>query len=324
MRDESSDVLKAIDEAVRIGEESGAKVEIFHLKAAYQPLAGKLMPQIVARISAARERGVDVAADMYPYTAGGTGLDATIPSHLFADGEAKGWERLRDPNVRAALKKEVASGRRPDWSNLVDASGGWSHVVLANAHNSTYDKFNGKDFATIGKELGRDPADAAWDIALAALPKRAMGLYFMMDENDIRLALRQPWTSIGTDAAAAPVGGVDGLGLPHPRSWGTFPRILGHYVRDTHDLTLPQAVRKMTSWPAMRMGLADRGVLREGLRADVVVFDADKIADRSTYEQPSASPAGVLDVLVNGVTELRDGQITGARGGMVLRHQCAD
>ena len=323
MRDESSDVLKAIDEAVRIGEESGAKVEIFHLKAAYQPLAGKLMPQIVARIAAARERGVDLAADMYPYTAGGTGLDATIPSHIFADGEEKGWARLRDPKVREALKREVASGRRPDWSNLVDASGGWSHVVLANAHNPQYDRFNGKDFETIGKELGRDPADAAWDIALAALPKRAMGLYFMMDDNDIRLALRQPWTSIGTDAAAATLGGVDGLGLPHPRSWGTFPRILGHYVRDTHDLTLPEAVRKMTSWPATRMGLADRGLVREGLRADIVVFDADKIADRSTYKDPSAPPAGVGDVLVNGVTALRDGHVTGARAGMVLRHSCA-
>jgi N-acyl-D-amino-acid deacylase len=323
MRDESSDVLKAIDEAVRIGEESGAKVEIFHLKAAYEPLAGKLMPQIVARISSARERGIDIAADMYPYTAGGTGLDATIPSHLFADGEEKGWERLRDPKIREALKREVASGRRPDWSNLVDASGGWNHVVLANAHNAAYDRFNGKDFATIGRALGRDPADAAWDITLAALPKRAMGLYFMMDDGDVRLALRQPWTSIGTDAAAANLGGVDGLGLPHPRSWGTFPRVVGHYVRDTRDLTLPEAVRKMTSWPATRMGLADRGVLRERLRADIVVFDAQKIADRATYADPSAAPTGVRDVLVNGVTELRDGQLTGARAGMVLRHSCS-
>ena len=322
MRDESSAVLPAIDEAVRIGEASGAKVEIFHLKAAYQPMAGKLMPQIVARIAAARARGVDVAADMYPYVAGGTGVDATIPSHVFAEGQEKGWARMRDPALRAQLKREIAAGPQAGWSNLVQAAGGWDHVVLANAFNPDFDRFNGESFAAIGKALGRDPADAAWDIALAARPRRAMALYFLMDESDVRLALRQPWTSIGTDAAVAPLGKVDAVGLPHPRAWGTFPRVIGHYVRDTHDLTLEDAIHKMTSWPAQRMGLEDRGVLRQGLRADLVVFDPATVRDRSTYAQPIAAPAGIDDVVVNGIVAVRRGVLTESRSGLVLRHRC--
>src|SRR6185312_12702033 len=163
----------------------------------------------------------------------------------------------------------------------------------------------------------------AWDIMLAALPNRAMALYFMMSEGDIETALRQPWVSIGTDAAAVlKLGEMDALGMPHPRAYGTFPRIIAEYVRDKHLLTLEDAVRKMTSWPATRMGLADRGVLREGLRADIVVFNYEKILDTADWAHPTTTPVGIDAVVVNGALALDHGTYTGARSGNVLRHQC--
>jgi N-acyl-D-amino-acid deacylase len=323
MRDEGEHILQAIDEAITIGEQGGVKVEIFHMKAAYSPGWGTLMPQAIERIAAARARGVDIAADKYPYTAGGTGIDVTVPSHLFEHGADAGYKLLRNRKLRAQLKSEVKAGSEPGWSNLVQASGGWDHVVLANAFNPRYDRFKGQSFADIGRTLHEDPADAAWDIMLAALPNRAMALYFMMSEGDIETALRQPWVSIGTDAAAVlKPGETDALGLPHPRAYGTFPRILAEYVREKHVLTLEDAVRKMTSWPASRMGLADRGVLREGLRADVVVFNAEKVLDTADWTHPTTTPVGIDAVIVNGAIALDHGTYTGAKSGRVLRHEC--
>lgn len=323
MRDEAAGLVGAIEEAVSIGERSGAKVEIFHLKAGYAPGWGKLMPQAVAAISAARARGVDVAADLYPYTAGGTGLSITAPNWIFADGEAKGWERLRDPKIRARLKKEVAAGSVVGWSNLVEASGGWDGIVLANAYNPKYDRYRYKSIAFIAKAMGKEPADVAWDIVLDALPERAMALFFMMDERDIATAMKQPWTSIGSDAGATlTFGQLDMQDLPHPRSYGTFPRVLAEYVRKRQVLTLEDAVRKMTGWPATRMGLGDRGVVREGLRADIVVFDLDAVQDGATWESPMAAPRGIDYVLVNGVLAIDAGRPTGAKAGQVLRHTC--
>lgn len=323
MRDESAALVTAIEEAIEIGEKSGAKVEIFHLKAAYAPGWGTLMPKAIATIDAARARGVDVAVDMYPYPAGGTGLSITVPTWVFAEGQAKGFERLKDPTVRERLKREVAAGSLPGWSNLVEASGGWDKVVLANPFNPKYDRYRNKSIAFIAKDLGKHPADAAWDIVLEALPNRAMALFFMMDERDIEAGLRQPWTSIGSDASAAEkMGEVDALGLPHPRAYGTFPRIIAEYVKKRGVLTLEQAVRKMTSWPAARMGLFDRGAIREGLRADLVIFDYARIDDAATWEKPTATPVGIDYVLVNGKLAIDDGKYTGAKAGQVLRHAC--
>ena len=323
MRSESEDLLPAIREAVEIGEKGGVKVEIFHLKAAYAPGWGRLMPEALAEIDSARARGVDVAADLYPYTAGGTGLSITVPNWVFADGEQKGYDRLRDPAVRARLKREVAAGSQPGWSNLVQASGGWDRIVLANAYNAKYDAYRSKNLGEIGRALGRDPADVAWDIVLDALPNRAMALFFMMDERDVETALRRTWTSIGSDAAASEkFGEVDALGLPHPRAYGTFPRIIAEYVRKRHVLTLEEAVRKMTSWPATRMGLYDRGTLREGMRADLTVFDYDRMEDRASWEQPTAAPAGVDYVVVNGELTVDQGRYTGAKAGRVVRGGC--
>jgi N-acyl-D-amino-acid deacylase len=325
MRDESENLASAIHEAVEIGEKGGVKVEIFHLKAAFAPGWGRLMPQAIAEVDSARARGVDVAADLYPYPAGGTGLSITVPNWVFAEGEEKGYARLRDSSVRTRLKREVATGSQSGWSNLVQASGGWDHVVLANPFNPKYDAYRMKSIAAIAAELRRDPADVAWDIVLDALPNRAMALFFMMNEGDIALALRQPWTSIGTDAASAKTfGEVDALGLPHPRAYGTFPRVIAEYVRKRHVLALEEAVRKMTSWPAARMGLADRGVIREGMRADITVFDYDRIQDNATWARPTAAPVGIDYVVVNGAVTLDQRGYTGARAGRVLRGGCAD
>lgn len=323
MRDESADLLKALEEAIRIGEESGAKVEIFHLKAAYAPGWGKLMPQAIAAVNAARARGVDIAADLYPYIAGGTGLEITVPNWVFAQGEQRGFELLKDPEIRKRLKREIASGSLPGWSNLVHASGGWDRVVLANAFNERYDRFRSRSMAAIARELGQDPADTAWDIVLAALPERALALFFMMEEGDIETALREPWTSIGSDAASAErLGQMDELGLPHPRAYGTFPRVLSEYVKKRSVLTLEDAVRKMTSWPATRMGLMDRGLIRAGMRADLVVFDLERLQDGATWEQPMAVPQGIDHVVVNGRLALDHGKATGVQAGQVLRHRC--
>ncbi len=324
MRDESENLVAAIREAVEIGEKGGVKVEIFHLKAAYAPGWGRLMPQAIAEVEAARARGVDVAADLYPYPAGGTGLSITVPNWVFAEGEEKGYQRLKDPTVRERLKREVAAGSQPGWSNLVQASGGWHRVVLANPFNPKYQPYRSKSIAAIAAMLGGEPADVAWDIVLGALPERAMALFFMMDERDIETALRQPWTSIGSDAAAAKTfGEVDALGLPHPRAYGTFPRVIAEFVRKRGVLSLEQAIRKLTSWPAARMGLYDRGVIREGLRADFTVFDFDRLQDKATWERPTAAPEGIEYVVVNGAVTLDGARYTGAKAGRVLRGGCA-
>jgi N-acyl-D-amino-acid deacylase len=320
MRDESADLLKAIGESIEIGEKAGIQVEIFHFKGAYAPGWGKLVPEAGALIEGARARGVSIAADMYLYEAGGTGLDITVPNWVFEQGSQKAIERLKSPKVRERLKQEVAGGSLPGWSNLVAASGGWDRVVLANAENATYDKYRYKSLADIGRQLGRDPADIAWDIVLRASPKRAMALFFMMDEKDIETALRFPWMSIGSDAGAAEKPGeMDAIGLPHPRAYGNFPRLIAEYVRKRHVITLEEAVRKMTSWPATRMKLFDRGSLREGQWADVTVFNYERIQDTATYEHPMASPAGIDFVLVNGQVVVDQGRHTGATPGKVLR-----
>jgi N-acyl-D-amino-acid deacylase len=319
MRDESAKLLEAIGESIEIGEKTGIQVEIFHFKGAYAPGWGKLVPQAGELIEAARARGVSIASDMYVYTAGGTGLDITVPNWVWEQGAKKGLERLKDSKVRARLKQELAAGSMPGWSNLVQASGGWDHVVLANAFNPKYDRYRYKSIEYIAKQLHQDPADVSWDIVLGAQPNRAMGLYFMMSEQDIETALRWPWMSIGSDAGAneAP-GKIDAIGLPHPRAYANFPRVIAEYVKKRHVLSLEDAIRKMTSWPATRMRLNDRGVIREGLKADVTVFNMDRIDDVANYENPTAYPTGVDFVLVNGQLVIDGGKHTGAKPGNVL------
>ncbi|HEX9422167.1 MAG TPA: amidohydrolase family protein [Pyrinomonadaceae bacterium] len=317
IRGEGKELLQSIEEAITIGEKGGLSVEIFHLKAAYQPGWGTLMRGAGEKIEQARARGVDVDADMYLYTAGGTGLEAVIPSWAFEGGGEKLLARLKDPETRARLKKEMKSGS-PGWWNIIEAAGGWDGIVLVNAQNKENARFEGKSLNRIAKEWHKEPADAAFDLVEQG-QGRVLALYYMMSEQDIVTALKFPWTSIGSDAAAAlKPGAVDALGLPHPRSYGNFPRLIARYVRKQHVLTLEEAIRKMTSWPATRMRLASRGLIKEGCWADVVIFDYDKIQDRATYEQPLLSPDGIDYVLVNGEVVVEHGKHTGARPGQVL------
>lgn len=317
IRGEGKEVVQAVEEAIAVGERAGMPVEIFHLKVAYQPGWGRLMDSVRTVVDRARARGVDVAADMYVYTAGGTGLEATIPSWAFEGGKDSLLARLANPAIRARLKREQQTGVA-GWWNIIEAAGGWDGIVLANAQNPDNAKYNGKRMSDVAREMGKDPADAAFDL-VAQAKGRVMAIYFMMSEPDIETALRFPWTSIGSDAgAAARVGAGDDLGLPHPRAFGNAVRVIARYVKERHVLTLEEAVRKMTSWPATRMRLANRGSIKEGNWADVTIFDLATLQDRATYEHPTEYPGGIEWVLVNGSVTIDHGTHTGARAGRVL------
>jgi N-acyl-D-aspartate/D-glutamate deacylase len=317
IRGEGAEVVSSVREAIEVGERAGIPVEVFHLKVAYRPGWGTLMNAVRDTVEAARARGVDVAADMYVYTAGGTGLEATIPSWAHEGGGDSLKRRLADPVVRARLKREIETGS-PGWWNIIEAAGGWEGVVLVNARNPANAKYERKSIAQIARESNRTPADAAWDI-VAAGDGRVMAIYHMMGEPDIETALRFPWTSIGSDAGAALAAGTpDALGLPHPRSYGNHVRVIAKYVKERHVLTLEEAVRKMTSWPATRMRLSGRGTIREGQWADVTIFDLATLQDNATYDEPTRAPSGIDWVLVNGVVVIDHGRHTGAKPGKVL------
>ena len=317
IRGEGREVVQAVEEAIAVGERAGMPVEIFHLKVAFKPGWGVVMDSIRQVVERARTRGVDVAADMYVYTAGGTGLEATIPSWAFEGGPDSLRARLANPNTRARLKREQTTGS-PGWWNIIEAAGGWDGVVLANARNPANAKYNGQSLAAIGKEMGKEPADAAFDLVSQGAG-RVMAIYHMMSEPDIETALRFPWTSIGSDAGAAlRAGDGDDLGLPHPRAFGNAVRVISRYVKERGVLSLEDAIRKMTSWPATRMRLANRGMIKEGNWADVTIFDFAALKDRSTYEHPTEYPDGVEWVLVNGVVTIERGRHTGAKAGQVL------
>ena len=317
IRGEGGEVVQSVRELVRIAEEGGLPGEVFHLKVAYRPGWGVLMDSVRQVVEAARARGVDVAADLYVYTAGGTGLEATIPSWAADGGRDSLLKRLADPAIRARLKREVETGS-PGWWNIIEAAGGWDGVVLVNAQNPANARFQQKTIAQIAKELGKDPADAAWDL-VAQGSGRVMAIYHMMSEPDIETALRFPWTSIGSDAGAAlAAGAVDQTGLPHPRMYGNATRVISRYVRDRKVLSLEEAIRKQTSWPATRLRLAGRGSIKEGHWADVTIFDLATLDDKATYDAPIAYPTGIEYVLVNGTVTIDRGRHTQARAGQVL------
>ena len=317
IRGEGGEVVQAVREAIEIGERGGLPVEIFHLKVAYRPGWGVLMDSVRRVVEAARARGVDVAADMYVYTAGGTGLEATIPSWAHEGGRDSLLARLGRPAVRERLKRELRTGA-PGWWNIVEAAGGWEGVVLVNARNPANARYENKTIAQIARDMGRDPADVAWDLVTQG-SGRVMAIYHMMSEGDIETALRFPWTSIGSDAGAVlAIGATDATGLPHPRSFGNHARVIARYVKDRRTISLEDAIRKMTSWPATRMRLANRGTIKEGNWADVTIFDLEALDDRATYERPMEFPAGIEWVIVNGVVTIERGRHTGARAGRIL------
>jgi N-acyl-D-aspartate/D-glutamate deacylase len=227
---------------------------------------------------------------------------------------------LQNPEIRKRLKEEQKTGS-PGWWNIIEAAGGWDGIILANAQNKDNAKYQGKSLTQIAKEMNKEPADAAIDLILQG-NGRVYALYFMMSEGDIETALKFPWTSIGSDAGASlKAEEVDAIGLPHPRAYGNHPRLIAKYVRERKVLTLPEAIRKMTSWAATRMRIEGRGVIQQGAWADVVIFDYDKIQDHATFEKPLLSPTGIDYVLVNGQVVIENGKHTGARPGKVIYGQ---
>ncbi len=317
IRGEGKEVVQSVRELIEIAERAGLPGEVFHLKAAYRPGWGVLMDSVRQLIESARARGVDVAADMYVYTAGGTGLEATVPSWAFEGGADSLRARLGRPDVRARLKRELETGS-PGWWNIIEAAGGWDGVVLANARNPAYVKYQGKSLTEIARDMGKDPADAAWDLVMQG-EGRVTAIYHMMSESDIESALKFPWTSIGSDAGAAlSAQAGDAIGLPHPRAYGNHVRVISRYVKERGTLTLEQAVRKMTSWPATRFRLANRGSIVAGNWADVTIFNLETLNDQATYQSPLRSPTGIEYVIVNGAVTIDRGQHTNARAGHVL------
>jgi N-acyl-D-aspartate/D-glutamate deacylase len=317
IRGEGAEVVQSVRELIAISEGAGLPGEVFHLKVAHRPSWGVLMDSVRIVIDSARSRGVDVAADMYVYTAGGTGLEATIPSWVFEGGQDSARARLTRPDVRDRIKQEHRTGS-PGWWNIVEAAGGWDRIILANARNPANAKYERKPMSEVAREMGKEPADAAMDLVLAG-QGRVTAIYHMMSEEDIATALRFPWTSIGSDAGAVlSVGGTDATGLTHPRGYGNAARVIAEYVKKRNVLSLEEAVRKMTSWPATRMRLAGRGSIKEGQWADVTIFDLATLDDRATYENPTQFPTGIDYVLVNGVVTIDKGTHTGARAGRVL------
>ena len=310
IRDEEDGVLDALEEAIRIGKRARIPVEIWHLKVAGKKNWGR-MAEVVKRIELARADGVDIAADVYPYLAGMNNLTADLPGWAMAGGTDAMLERLRNPEQRQLIEVEVTNGwADPDMPERISVTS----CVLPEAKPA-----EGKTLAQLAKEHGVTPAAALVDLVIADRGNTDV-IRFWVDEPDLRLAMRQPWTSFSTDAAALAVDGPFAAEGAHPRAFGSMPRVLGTYVREEPLLSVVEAVRKMTSLPAARLGLADRGLLRAGMAADVVVFDLATVAGTATYANPRQYPLGVELVLVNGQVVLRDGIRTDARPGRPLLH----
>ena len=322
MRSEGDAVLESIDEAARIGREGHLPVEIWHLKAAGKANWGK-MPQIVARIDAARASGVDISANTYAYTAWFNTFSAFVPPWAHDGGDEKLVARLKDPAMRARIRKDMTTTGKDsageDWDNEWQEIPGPEAILVAVVQNPELLPLQGKRLSEIAALWHEDAIDALCDLLIKDKAFTEVAV-FGMDEPDVVLALKQPWVSIDNDSSGTSPDGLLGTEHPHPRAYGTFPRILRKYVREEHALTLPDAIRKFSALPAQRLRLTDRGVLKQGMAADVVVFDAATITDKATFENPNQFSVGMDYVLVNGVPVIAEGKMTGALPGKVLRH----
>ncbi|HYM11211.1 MAG TPA: D-aminoacylase [Bryobacterales bacterium] len=316
MRDEGEGVFKSVAEAIAIAKGANIPVDIIHLKIAHKKLWGR-MNEVVAMIQKARDEGYHVTANVYPYTAGQNNLSAIIPPWAHDGGRARMLERLRDPKLRERMRREILTGL-PNWYNHYLATGdGWAGMLLVSLHDPRNKPFQGKRMSDLIASRGGDPVSVLFDVLLeenGSVPT----VYFHHSEPDMQLALKQPWTSIGSDGTAVSNEGPTGRTHPHPRYYGTFPRVLGRYVRELHVLALPEAVKKMTSMNADKLGIRDRGRIRVGNWADLTVFDPNKIADRATYENPHQYAVGVYYVLVNGAVTFENGRRTEALAGRVI------
>jgi dihydroorotase/N-acyl-D-amino-acid deacylase len=316
IRNEGDGEMEALEETARIGREAKIPVEIWHLKAAGKSNWGR-MPQVVAFIDKQRAAGLDITADTYAYTAWNNSLSAFVPPWAHDGGDAKLIARLQDPAARARIKREMDTPTK-DWDNEWSEVPGPEGILISAVQNPKLLPLQGKTIADIAKAQGKDPKDALFDVLIEDKGATNVSV-FGMQESDVALALKQPWVSIDNDSSAASLEGVLGQEHPHPRAYGTFPRILRKYVREEKLLTLPEAIRKFSSLPAERMGFTDRGVLKAGMWADVVVFDPAAIHDVATFENPNQYSQGMEFVLVNGVPVISDGKMTGERPGRVLR-----
>jgi len=315
MRNESDSVLDSIDEALRIGRDGHIPVEIWHLKVAGKDNWGH-MPEVVAKINAARAAGADVSADTYAYTAWYNGFSAFVPPWAHDGGDVKLVERLKDPATRARIRKDLQTPSK-DWDNEWQEIPGPDAIMLGAVENSSLVPLLGKRLSEIAKLWNKDPMDALFDLLIQD-PSAEVAV-FGMSQPDVTLALQQPWVAVDNDSEGTSPEGILGQSHPHPRAYGTFPRILGKYVREEKVLTLEDTIRKFTALPAQRMRLTDRGVLKAGMWADVVVFDPATVRDRATFDNPNQLSEGMEYVLVNGVPVIDQGKMTGALPGKVLR-----
>jgi N-acyl-D-amino-acid deacylase len=315
MRSEGNQLLESLDELIRISREAGIPAEIYHIKAAGEKNWPK-EDQLLARIEAAQKEGLKITADMYTYTAAGTGLDACLPPWTEDGGYPALFKRLRDPATREKIAAEVGIESNA-WENLYLAAGSPDKILLAGFKSEKLKPLTGKSLAEVAKMRGKDPIETIMDL-LSEDESRIDAMYFLMSEENVRKELAKPWISFGSDEASQAPEGVFLKSNPHPRAFGNFARVLGKYARDEKVLTLPEAVRRLSALPATNLGLDHRGFIQEGMFADVVVFDPATIADRATFDKPHRYAVGMKHVFVNGVQVLKDGEHIGAKPGRAL------
>jgi N-acyl-D-amino-acid deacylase len=315
MRSEGNQLLEAFDELLRIAREAQIPAEVYHIKAAGQKNWGKI-DDLLSRIEAAQKEGLNIRANMYTYTAAGTGLDACFPPWTQDGGYPALFKRLRDPVTREKIKAEVKIDS-DKWENLYLAAGSPDKIILVGFKSAKLKPLTGKTLADVAKMRGKDPIDTAMDL-VAEDESRIGTIYHVMSEENVKKELAKPWISFGSDEASQAPEGVFLKSNPHPRAYGNFARVLGKYARDEKVITLPEAVRRLSALPATNLGLDHRGFIQEGMFADVVVFDPATIADRATFEKPHQYTVGMKHVFVNGVQVLKDGEHTGAKPGRAL------
>jgi N-acyl-D-amino-acid deacylase len=314
MRSESTQLIEAVEELMKISREGGVPAEIYHLKAA-DPENWHKMDRVIEMVEAARSAGEPISADMYLYTAGATGLSNSIPPWYHDGGPRKLLERLEDPVIRAEIKHTIETSR-DGWENLY-ARGGPKSVLILGVRRDENRQFQGRYLDEIAESLGMHPVDALIELVRRDR-SRIDTAYFMMSEENVRKEAQLPWVAFGSDSASWAAEGAFLKRSTHPRAYGNFARLLGHYVRDEALVPLPEAIRRLTRFPADNLGLRGRGRIEESYYADIVVFDPETVADRATYEQPQQYAAGVRDVIVNGALTLRDGEFTGKFAGRAV------
>src|SRR5437660_846981 len=315
MRSEGNRLLEAFEELLHISREAHIPAELYHIKALGQKNWGKI-DTLLARIEAARKEGLPIRANMYTYIAGGTGLDACLPPWTQDGGYPELLKRLRDPEIRKRIAAEVKADSNK-WENLYLGAGSPDRIVLSDFTSEKLKPLDGKSLAEIAKIRGTDPIETIMDL-LSENEARIGAMYFLMSEENVRKEITKPWISFGSDEASQAPEGVFLKSTPHPRAYGTFARVLGKYARDEKLVTLPEAIRRLSALPATNLGLDHRGFLKEGMFADVVVFDPTTIADHATSEKPAKSANGMKNIFVNGVQVLKDGEHTGAKPGGAL------